>query len=172
MAGDEPGRGRMRTNDIYDVFPIEVARVAQEGLLLIVVVFFLVLEVPVEAAIRLAGNHGGNSPAGEGPGAFPHVVFRVVPHAHAEQFQQLTAPVFVDRVGVVVAVVQPVNHGRVFGQGHQQFPVVAHAHFAEHVDLLEDFVEVIDLGISRGENMVPEQDHFFLQHPLGVDHIV
>ena len=172
MPGNEPGRSRMGANDIDDVLPVKVAGMPQESLFRRVVILLLILELPIEAAVGAAGNHRGDSPAGKGPGTFPHIRLGIVAHAHGEQLQQLPPPVLVDRGGVIVAVVQPVDHRRIPGQGHQQIPVVAHAPFPEHIDLLENFVEVVNLGVAGGENLMPEQDHLFLKGPAGVDHVV
>jgi hypothetical protein len=42
---------------------------------------------------------------------------------------------------------------------------------AEHDDLFQHLVAVIDLGISGGKNLVPKEGHLFFQGPLGGNHI-
>ena len=171
VAGDEPGRRRLPDDDVYDVVAVEVALVAEEGLLSIVVVLGLVLELPGEAAQGQARNLRRDGPAGEGPGALEHVLLGVVAHAHREELQELPAPVLVGLVLVVLVVVQPENHGRVLGQLDQQFPVVAHAVLAEHVYLLQHLVAVVHLGVAGGEDVVPEEGHLLLEGPGGVNHL-
>ena len=163
---------RLPTDDVDDVLAVEPARVAQEGLLGLVVVLLPVLESPVEAAYGEPGELGLDGPSREGPGALPHVVLGVVAHAHAEQLQQLPAPVLVDRVGVVLVVVQPVDHRRALGQLHQQLPVVSHALLAKHGHHVGYLVVVVHLGDPRGEHLVPEEGHLLFQGPLGVHHVV
>jgi hypothetical protein len=73
-------------------------------------------------------------------------------------------------MAVVVAVVQPVDHGRVLGQRHQQLAVVAHAFITEHVGLGDELVPVVDLRLAGGEHVMPEEHHLLLQRPFGVQH--
>ncbi len=89
---------------------------AQERLFAIVVIFLDVIELPVPSVVVAAGGRQGNRPAGECPGGLPHVGLRIVAHTHTEQLQQLPSPIFVNGSGVVVAVVQPVDHRWIFGQ--------------------------------------------------------
>ena len=98
MPGDEISGRRLGANDIYDVVAVKISGMTQEGFLSVVVVLFLEFEFPVEPAVGLPGNHGRKGPAGEGPRALPDIVFGIVAHAHAEQLQQLPAPILVDRV--------------------------------------------------------------------------
>jgi hypothetical protein len=63
---------------------------------------------------------------------------------------------------VVFVVIEPVDHGRVFGQGYHQVAIVAHAHTAEHADLIEQLIIIIHLGITGGKHMVPEERHLLL----------
>ena len=109
VAGDEPGTGRIFSDEPDDVFTVVVAGVTQECLVGVVVVILTILEEPVVAADGPPGQLRLNGPAGEGTGAVPYVVFGVVANAHAEEFQELAAPVLVNGVGVVVVVVQPVD---------------------------------------------------------------
>ena len=73
---------------------------------------------------------------------------------------------------MVVAVVEPVNHGGVFGQFNQEVPVVAEGVLAEHVYLVDNDVVVVDLGLAGGEEVVPEEDHLLFEGPTGVDESV
>src|SRR5438132_515354 len=171
MAGNKSVTGRLLHNNVDDILDIEVAGMAEERLFAIIVIFLDVLEFPVPPVIVAARRRLRDRPAGEGPGGLPDVRLRVVgmpvhTHAQAEQFEQLPAPVFVDRIAVVVTVIQPVNHGRVLGQRNQQVAIVTHALLAEHVGLVDEFVPVIDLRLAGGEHLVPEQHHLLLQRPF------
>ena len=73
---------------------------------------------------------------------------------------------------MVLVVVQPEDHGRVLRDRQQQITIVAHALLAEQLDLFQQLVVVVDLGIAGGEHMVPEQRHLLLQRALGVHQIV
>ena len=162
MPGDEPGRGRMGANDVDDVLAVKVAAMPQETLFPVVVILLLVLELPVKAPVGSARNHRGNRPPGKGPRTLPHIRLGIVAHPHTEQLQQLPPPVLVDRIGVVIAVVQPVNHRRVFRQLHQQLPVVAHPPLPEQINLLEYLVVMVDFRVAGGKDLVPKENHFLL----------
>ena len=172
VAGDEVRRGRLLANDVDDVLTVEVAGLAQEGLLAFVMVVSLVLEEPVEPADGSTGELRLDGPAGESAGTLANVNLGVAAHAQAEELQQLTAPVLIDGVRVVLVVVQPVDHGRVLGHLEQQFLVVAHAEMAELDDHVHHVVVVVNLGNAGRENLVPEQRHLLFQGPLGVEHVV
>src|SRR2546428_6800402 len=101
MAGDKPVTGGLLHNDVDNVLPVEVARMAQERLFAIIVIFLEVLEFPVPSVIVAAWRCVRYRPAGEGPGGLPDVRLRIVADSHAEQLQQLPTPVFVDRMRVV-----------------------------------------------------------------------
>ena len=131
VAGNEGGGGGMFADDVDDVFAVEVARLAEESLLAVVVVFRQVLELPVVAAYGATGQLGLKGPAGKGAGGFANVDLGVGADAHAEQLQQLAAPVLVDGIGMVFKVVQPVDHRRVLGDFQQQILVIPHALLAE-----------------------------------------
>ena len=47
MAGDKPVTGRLLHDDVDNVLAVEVARMAQEGLFAIIVIFLEVFEFPV-----------------------------------------------------------------------------------------------------------------------------
>ena len=170
VAGDELGSCRLAANDVDDVFAVKCAGFAQESLFSVVVVLILIFKEPVSPADGAARKLGADGPTGESPGTLPNVNLGIVANAHAEQLQQLTTPIFVDGIGRVFAVVQPVNHRRVFGQLQQQLLVVAHALVPEQHDHVVDFVVVVHLGHARGEHLVPEQGHFFGQGLTGVQH--
>jgi hypothetical protein len=72
---------------------------------------------------------------------------------------------------MVLIVVQPENHGRIFRQVDQKLSVVAHALVAEQFDLLQELVIVIDFRITGREHMMPEQRHLLFQRALGVDQV-
>ena len=148
---------------------VEIPGAAQERLIPVVVVGLQVFELPVEAAVQ-AGRQFGKGPTGKRPGAFPHVVFRIVANSHAKELQQLTAPVFVHRIGVVLVVVQPVDHGRVFSYRHQKISIVAQSVFPEHVNLGVHDVVVVYFRLPGCENLVPQEDHFLFQRALGGNH--
>ena len=131
MAGDKPGCGRLLTNDVNNILAIKVAGLAQEGLFVFVVVFRVIDELGGVAAIGLARDAVGNSPAGKGPSALFHVIFGVVKlpvhaHAHGEQLQQLPSVVLVDGVLVAQAVIQEIDHSRIPGNLQQQAAEVPH----------------------------------------------
>ena len=92
---------------------------SEECLFALVVVVGIVLEVPGNSAVWPDGVALGaerhvfgvaERPSGKGAGRLFDVVFGVVAHAHAEEFQQFAPPVFVDSALVVVVVVQPDDH--------------------------------------------------------------
>ena len=164
-------------DDVNDVVAVEVPGLAQERLVFVVVVVRVVDEVRLVATIRVPGHGIGDGPAGERPGRFLDVILGVVgvavhSDAHGEQFQQLAAPVLVDRALVAHAVVQVEHHGRVAGQALEQDIEAAHAQIAEHVQLQLDLPTVLALGVARAEDPVPEKGHLLLQRALGVDHSV
>ena len=101
-------------------------------------------------------------PTGEGAGALSHVRLGVVPDPHREQFQQFPAPVLVHRVGMVLVVVQPEDHGGAFRHRHEKFLVVTQALLAERIDHVCDLVVVVDLGHARRKQLVIKQAQLFL----------
>ena len=172
MAANEAGGGRLLHHDVNDIFAVKVAGLAQEGLFAEVVVLFPVGEIPGVAAIGLSGQLGRDGPAGKGPGGLPHVHLGVVADAHGEELQQFPTPVLIYRVTVIFIVIQPENHCRILGKIHDQVPIVTHALLAEHINLDQHLVAVIQLGVSGGENVVPEKSHLFFQGLVGADHII
>ena len=175
MAGDEAGGGLLAGDYFNDVVAIEVAGLAQEGLLVVVVVVGVVDEVGLVASVGIARHGVGDGPASEGAGGFLDVVLGVVGfavHADAqrEQFQKLAAPVLVDGALVAHAVVQVEHHGRVTGEALEQDVELAHAQVAEHIQLELDLAAMLALGVAGAEDAVPEQGDLFLQRALGVDH--
>jgi hypothetical protein len=67
---------------------------------------------------------------------------------------------------VVLVVVEPEDHRGVLRHLQQQVAIVAHAVVAEEVDLLQDLVVVVDLGVAGREHVVPEQRHLLFQRAL------
>src|SRR5262245_27344556 len=109
MAGDKAMTGRLLHDDVDDVLTVKIARMAQEGLFAVIVIFLEVLEFPIPPVIIATRWCVSYGPAGKGPGGLSDVHLRVVgmpvhTHAQAEQLQQLPPPVFVDCMGMVVAV--------------------------------------------------------------------
>src|SRR5262249_11930058 len=96
MARQEFRGSRLLHNDVDDVFAIKASRMAQEGLLAVVMVFGLIRKTPVEAAQGQAWEFWADGPAGEGTRGLFDIVLAVVAHPHREQLQQLPAPVFID----------------------------------------------------------------------------
>ena len=92
VAGDEAGRRRLPGNDVYDLFAVEVAALAEEGLLVLVVVGGVVDELGGVASIGVARDGIGDGPAGESAGRFLNVIFRVVGMAVPSRRPWRTAP--------------------------------------------------------------------------------
>ena len=55
VPGNEPGGGRLLADNIDDVLSVEVARLAEEGLLAVVVVIGMKLEVPRDSSVGPVG---------------------------------------------------------------------------------------------------------------------
>ncbi len=72
---------------------------------------------------------------------------------------------------MVFVVVQPEDHGRIFRDREQQIPIVAHALVAEELNLFEQLVVIVDLGIASGEHLMPEKRHFFFKRAIRVDQV-
>ena len=172
VPADEPTAGRLLHDDVDDVFAVETALVAEEHLLAVIVIRGAILELPREPAIGCPRNLGLEGPAGERPRAFADIGLGVVAGAEAEQLEQFAAPILVDRGAMVLLVVEPEDHRRISCDFEQQLAVVAHAVFAEQLDLFQQLVVVVDLGIAGREDMVPEQRHLLFERPLGIDQIV
>jgi len=169
MPHDEFAASRLLHDDVDDVLAVEATLVAEERLLAVIVVFRPVLELPGEPAVRRTRDLGLEGPAGEGTGRFADVNLGVIAGAEAEQLEQLTAPVLIDRGAVVLLIIEPEDHGRVGRHLHQKIAVVAHSAFAKDRDLLQQLVVIVDLGVAGREDVVPEQRHLLFQRPLGVD---
>ena len=170
VAGQKPGRSRLIRNNVHDVFAVEVSGIAQEGLLPVVVVLGFVLELPMETAVGIAGNLGGNGPSGEGPGCLLDIVLRVVSDPEGEELQKLPAPVFVNGPVMISVVVQPEDHGRRLCHLHQQVTESAQSVFTEDGNLAGHLRWIVHLGVAGGEQLMPEEGHLLFQRPLGVDH--
>ena len=168
-------------DDIDYVLAVEVALPAEELLLALVVIVRVVLEVPRYAPVGpvrvpLGAQHHvlgvADGPAGEGAGALLDVLFRIAAHAHREELQQLAAEVLVDRLAMVVVVVEPHDHRRVPRQLDQESPEVAEPVPAEHLDLVRQHLAVNDLRVARGEDAVPEERRLLSEGRPGGDHPV
>ena len=70
---------------------------------------------------------------------------------------------------MVGVVVQPDNHGRVPGQLDQDIVEAAQTMSAEHVYLVGEGAEVVELVLAGGEYAVPEQGYLLLERTLGRD---
>ena len=147
----------------------------------VVVVLGAVLEVPGDTAVgpdRVAQAPQRHvlcvpeRPTGEGAGALLDVLLGVAAHAHGEQLQELPAVVLVDRAVVVLVVVQPDDHGRVFGQLHEQRPEAAESVATKHPDLVVIHLAERYLRVPGSEDAVPEQWHLLPERSVGVDHAV
>ena len=181
MPRDKVGGGWLAADDVHDVLAVEVARLTQECLFALVVVFGAVVEVPRNPAVgpigvALRAQHHvlgiADSPAGKGARRLFDVVFAVAAHAHAEQLQQFAPVVFVDSALVIIVIVQPHNHSGIFGKLHKQRLEIAHPVAAEHSDLVPQHFAVNDFRVAGGEDVVPEQAHLFLQRRGGCDHAI
>ena len=126
----------------------------------------------LEVAVGIERDWLLKGPAGEGAGALFDVLLGVVADAHREQLEQLAAVVLVDRTGVVLAVVQPVDHGRVARETEQQCAQIAQAVAAEQLDVADHGRRVLALGPAGREDVVPEERHLLFERPLRVDHAV
>ena len=127
MAGDEARRCFLLADYVHHILAIEVARLAEEELLIMVVVVLVIVELPRDVAIRsrrvvahLDGHivRVDHAPARKGAGALLDILLGVVAHTHREQLENLPTVVLVDRAFVVVLVVQPHQHAGVAGELH------------------------------------------------------
>src|SRR5262249_8987005 len=125
VAGNEASGGRLTANNIDDLVPVERPGVPEEGFGAVVVVVSAIHELPVQTPIgphRIACHarrmQGGiaDRPAGKGPRALAYIDLSIVAHPYGEQFQNFPTVVFIHGVFVVIFVVQPEEHGWVFGQ--------------------------------------------------------
>ena len=172
VPADEASAGRLLYDDVDDVFAVQLTLMTKEGLLAVIVVFRAILELPGESAIGRPRDLGLEGPAGEGARRFANVGLGVVAGAEAEQLEEFATPVLVDRGPMVLLVVEPEDHRRVSGHLEQQVAVTAKAALPEDIDLLQQLVVIVDLGIAGGEHMVPEQGGLLFEGPLGVDQVV
>ena len=146
-----------------------------------VVIVVSKLEVEVQAAIgpkrvvvRLQLHVFGvaDRPAGERAGRLPNVLLCVVAHAHREQLQQLSSVVLVDGPVVIVVVVEPDDHGWVFGQLDKQRRQAPKAVLSEHLYLIHEHLALRQLGVARGEDAVPKERHLLDERRAAVYHAV
>ena len=181
MPRYEARRRRVLADDVNHILAVEVSALAEERLFAVVVVFAEVFELPIKASVgpdRIAGyprrvkRRVAYRPAGEGTGALAHVVFGVVAHAHGEQFKDFAAVIFVDSVLMVVFVVEPENHCRVAGKLDEKVAEAPQSFPAEHLDLLEYCLGLVELSVSCGKDVMPEERYFLFQRATGVNHAV
>ena len=78
----------------------------------------------------------------------------------------------VDGSLVVVDVVKPDDHGRVFRHLDQQVSETVQATPPEHVNLVEEGPGLVELRIPGGEQTVKEERYLLFQRALGGDHPV
>ena len=169
---DEARRALLPHDLVDDVLALQPARHAQELLLAVVVVLRPVEERRVVAAVGIQRDRLPEGPAGEGVGRVLDVGLAVVADPHREEFQQLAAVVLVRGVAVVLAVVQPEDHGRVLRELQQQRAEVAQPLPPQHVDVRLDRRPVLQLEPSRREDVMPEQRHLLLQRARRRRHAV
>ncbi len=162
VAADEPGRGLLPHDDVDDVLAVEVALVAEEGLLAVVVILGVVHELGLVVAEGVQRDGLLEGPAREGPGRLLDVELGVGADAHGEQLEQLPAVVLVDAVGVVLPVVQPVDHGWILGEVEEDIPHLAQAVAPKGVDLSNQRRCVLALVVRGGEDVMPEEGHLLL----------
>ena len=124
VASDELWSRRVLADDVNDIFTREVSGLAKERLLAVVVIRLVVLKLPCNVAVRPERvvshlcrhvRHVGDRPTCERSGTLFNVFFCVVAHAHSEQLENFSSVVLVDVVLVIILVIQPQDHRRVFG---------------------------------------------------------
>ena len=163
----------MTHDDVDDVRTIEVATLAQEHLLAVVVEVRTELELPVESTIGLRGRNGRlETPTRKRPRAVLDVVLGVVADTHREELEQLAAVILVVHPLGIGVIVEPEDHGRIPGDLDQQGAKVAQRVLAEHGDLVGHHLGVVELGEARREQVMPEKRHLLFQRSPGVDHAV
>ncbi len=140
---------------------IEVAGLAEERLLAVVVLVFVDDEFQIDVI-----------PAGEGAGGFADVLLGVVADAHGEHFHDFAGEVFVGRAFDVDAGVEEREHAGVLGHGDHQVPEIAGAVVFEELQFGEQFAVIAHLGFVGGEMAVPEERHLFLQRPRAGEHAI
>ena len=172
VPSDKLPRRRLLHDDVYDVFTVEGPRFAEEGLLAVVVVPLSILEARMIEQVRHARQRVGVCPPRERPRRRLHIVLGVVADAHREQLHQFAPIVLVRRAVVVVAVVQPVNHRRIFGNLKQQFAEVPHCMSMQHLVVMPHRRPGVKLRESCGQNAMPEQRHLLFQRPARVQNAV
>ena len=73
---------------------------------------------------------------------------------------------------MILVVVQPKDHGRVLGNHNEKVTEAAQPVLAESFNLLQHHGAVVNLGVARGEDVMPEEGHLLLQRPWSVDQTV
>ena len=176
---DEAGGAAVPADDLDDIFAVEVARLAQERLLAIVVIRFVVLELPRNIAVRahrvvahLQGHvfRVGDRPACERPGALLHVLLGVVADTHRKEFEYFPPVVLVDTAPVVVLVVEKEDHCRVSGKLDEDVAKTPEAILAKHLDLGDHHFALDEFVLGGREDPVPEKSDLFHQRRVRSDH--
>ena len=138
-------------------------------------------EVPGDSAVRpdrglhRAGCHilgVAQCPSGESPSALLDILLTVVAVTHGEEFQEFASEVLVYGSLVVVLIIQPDNHDRVFGKLQEKGVEPVQAEPPEHVDLDGKRAALLRFAETRGEDTVPEKCDLFLQRARGRDHTI
>src|SRR5262244_586878 len=73
---------------------------------------------------------------------------------------------------MIIVIVEPDNHGRIFRELDQQRIEPPETVAPEHVDLVEEGPSLIELRVTRGEEAVPEERDLLLQRTPGRDHAI
>ena len=71
---------------------------------------------------------------------------------------------------MIIVIVEPDNHGRVFEELDQQRIELPETVAPEHVDLVEEGPGLIELRVARSKEAVPEERDLLFQRALGRDH--
>src|SRR5262249_31102740 len=126
MPADELAASGLLNDNVDNVFAVEAAFVTEKLFFSVVVIFGSILEFPWKAPIRRARDLGLEGPARESSRALTHVFLGIVAGAEAEQLQEFAPPILVYRCSVVLLVVEPEDHRRIFRNLEQQVTVITH----------------------------------------------
>lgn len=163
---------RLPHDDVDDVLTVELATPPKEGLLRVVVVFRSIHEPGRVVTERVQRDRLLKRPAGESARHVLDIGLGVVANTHRKQLEKLPAVVLVWRIPVVLGVVEPVDHGGVARQLHQESPQVPETVTAQHLNVLHHRRGVFALGPASRKDVMPEERHLFLQRALRIDHAV
>ena len=111
-------------------------------------------------------------PSSEGPGGVLDVVLSVIAHAHAEQFKKLATVILVGFALAVLVIVQPIDHGRVFGNLQQHCADVRHSDALKQLYLTPGGRQMFGFVDACRKDVVPEKRHLLDQWTLGSDHAI